>query len=75
MIPKDNNSYNIFVLSLPRRGKLMNIVGWFEIYVDDIEKGKEFYQKVFQTELKPLSNPGIDCGRASETEEKRALEI
>ena len=38
----------------------MNMVGWFEIYVDDIEKGKEFYQKVFQTELQQLSNPGID---------------
>ncbi len=38
----------------------MNMVGWFEIYVDDIEKGKQFYQSVFKTELKPLSNPGID---------------
>ena len=36
----------------------MNMVGWFEIYVDDIEKAKNFYQTVFQTELKPLQNPG-----------------
>ena len=39
----------------------MNPIGWFEIYVDDINKAKDFYQKVFATELKPLSNPGIDA--------------
>lgn len=39
----------------------MNMVGWFEIYVDDIEKAKKFYQNVFQTELTKLSNPGIDA--------------
>lgn len=38
----------------------MNIVGWFEIYVDDIEKAKAFYQTVFQTQLKPLTGPSID---------------
>lgn len=36
----------------------MNRVGWFEIYVDDIEKAKAFYQQVFDTELKPLVNDG-----------------
>ena len=35
-----------------------NPVGWFEIYVDDIEKGKRFYQDVFQTELTELKPPG-----------------
>jgi uncharacterized protein len=39
----------------------VNIVGWFEIYVDDIDKAKDFYQNVFKTELKPLHNPGIDA--------------
>ena len=39
----------------------MNAVGWFEIYVDDIEKGKDFYQKVFQVELSSLTNPGIEA--------------
>jgi predicted enzyme related to lactoylglutathione lyase len=39
----------------------MNMVGWFEIYVDDMEKAKNFYQKVFQVELKPLVNPGTQA--------------
>lgn len=37
------------------------MIGWFEIYVDDIHKAKDFYQKVFQTELKPLVNPGTEA--------------
>ena len=38
-----------------------NMVGWFEIYVDDLSKAKEFYQKVFQVELKPITNPGTEA--------------
>ena len=38
----------------------MNPVGWFEIYVDDIEKAKSFYQDVFQVKLETLTNPGIE---------------
>ena len=38
-----------------------NAVGWFEIYVDNMAEAKEFYQQVFQVELIPLSNPGIDA--------------
>lgn len=26
-----------------------NLVGWFEIYVDDMDRAKTFYQTVFQT--------------------------
>jgi hypothetical protein len=37
-----------------------NPVGWFEIYVDDIEKAKRFYQDVFHVELSKLSPPGAD---------------
>lgn len=40
---------------------MKNPVGWFEIYVNNIEDAKKFYQTVFQTELTPLSNPGIDA--------------
>lgn len=29
-----------------QKGK--NIAGWFEIYVDDMERAKDFYQHVFQ---------------------------
>ncbi len=39
----------------------MNPVGWFEIYVDDINAAKEFYQNVFQVELSQLMNPGIEA--------------
>lgn len=39
---------------------MKNPVGWFEIYVDDIEKAKDFYQKVFQTELTNISPDGAD---------------
>lgn len=31
-----------------------NPVGWFEIYVQDIERAKTFYEFVFQTELEKL---------------------
>ena len=37
-----------------------NPVGWFEIYVDDLEKAKRFYQDVFQTELSRVTPPGAD---------------
>ena len=36
----------------------MNPVGWFEIYVDDMERAKEFYQKVFNCTLEKVSNVG-----------------
>ena len=37
-----------------------NPVGWFEIYVDDMEKAKRFYQDVFQAELTRVSPEGAD---------------
>jgi predicted enzyme related to lactoylglutathione lyase len=33
-----------------------NPVGWFEIYVQDIERAKRFYETVFQTKLEKLDN-------------------
>jgi uncharacterized protein len=37
--------------------KKSNIVGWFEIYVEDMERAKKFYQSVFQRgEFMDLSN-------------------
>lgn len=32
-------------------------VGWFEIYVQDIERAKKFYEEVFQVELTDLDDP------------------
>ena len=34
-----------------------NPVGWFEIYVQDLQRAKKFYETVFETELKPLRSP------------------
>lgn len=37
--------------------KKQNVVGWFEIYVDDLARAKDFYAKVFQYgEFMDLSN-------------------
>ncbi len=34
-----------------------NPVGWFEIYVQDIERAKKFYESVFETTLNKLNAP------------------
>lgn len=34
-----------------------NTVGWFEIYVQDIEKAKKFYGEVFQVEFQDMNDP------------------
>lgn len=34
-----------------------NPVGWFEIYVEDLERAAAFYQTVFQVELATLALP------------------
>lgn len=37
-----------------------NPVGWFEIYVDDINRAKSFYQCVFNKTLERLESPDIE---------------
>ncbi len=37
-----------------------NPVGWFEIYVQDMERAKSFYEAVLQTKLQRLDSPGMD---------------
>jgi len=37
-----------------------NPVGWFEIYVQDMERAQKFYTSVFQAELERLNSPGMD---------------
>ena len=37
-----------------------NPVGWFEIYVHDIDRAKTFYESVFQGKLEKLNNPNDD---------------
>ena len=34
-----------------------NPVGWFEIYVDDMQRAKNFYEKVLQVNLELLGDP------------------
>src|SRR3989442_15910493 len=33
---------------------------WFEIYVQDTNRAKKFYESVFQGKLEQLNNPGLD---------------
>ena len=39
--------------------KIKNPVVWFEIYVDDLERAKTFYEKVLNTKLIELSMPDL----------------
>ncbi|WP_293004777.1 VOC family protein [Nitrosomonas sp.] len=34
-----------------------NPVGWFEIYVQDMDRAKRFYESVFQVQLERLNSP------------------
>jgi uncharacterized protein len=37
-----------------------NPVGWFEIYVQDMERAKKFYETVLQTTLQKLNSPEVE---------------
>ena len=37
-----------------------NPVGWFEIYVQDIDRAKKFYESVFQVKLERLNSPDLE---------------
>ena len=37
-----------------------NPVNWFEIYVQDMERAKTFYESVFDIKLTPLNSPVIE---------------
>ena len=37
-----------------------NPVGWFEIYVQDLDRAKKFYESVFQLKLERLNSPEIE---------------
>ena len=37
-----------------------NNVGWFEIYVDDMERARGFYKAVIGVKLEKLESPGIE---------------
>jgi predicted enzyme related to lactoylglutathione lyase len=46
-----------------------NPVGWFEIYVQDMERAKKFYETVFQIKLEKLNNPSIEMWGFSQSME------
>ncbi|WP_298856957.1 VOC family protein [uncultured Sulfitobacter sp.] len=35
----------------------MNAVGWFDIYVDDLDQAVAFYQEMLGTKLEPMGDP------------------
>ena len=35
----------------------MRAIGWFDIYVDDVERARRFYETVLDTELSPMEDP------------------
>jgi predicted enzyme related to lactoylglutathione lyase len=37
-----------------------NAVCWFEIYVQNLDRARKFYETVFQVKLEKLNSPGID---------------
>jgi len=37
-----------------------NPVGWFEIYVQDLDRAKTFYESVFQLKLEKLNTPELE---------------
>lgn len=37
-----------------------NLIVWCEIYVQDMDRAKSFYESVFQMKLEKLENPGMD---------------
>jgi len=41
-------------------GMMKNPAGWFEIYVDDMRRAKQFYESVFEVELGKLEGPDLD---------------
>lgn len=36
-----------------------NPVGWFEIYVQEMERARVFYESTFAVKLEPLPSPGL----------------
>lgn len=38
-----------------------NVVGWFEIYVDDMKRARAFYEAVFEAKLESLAPEGSEA--------------
>lgn len=42
---------------------MMSKVGWFDIYVDDMDRAQEFYETVLQTTLQTMDDPTDPTGK------------
>ncbi|WP_222937309.1 VOC family protein [Cytophaga sp. FL35] len=40
--------------------EIKNPVGWFEIYVDDMDRAQKFYENILQVQLEILTDPTED---------------
>lgn len=57
----DLYSFLLTKISFYRADNMMaNPVGWFEIYVDNIDRAKKFYESVFSVSLERLHSPEIE---------------
>jgi uncharacterized protein len=36
---------------------MQNAIGWFDLYVDDLDRAAKFYEAVFQRTLEPIGDP------------------
>jgi predicted enzyme related to lactoylglutathione lyase len=49
---------DFFTTVLRKEQSMNNPVGWFEIYVDDMARARQFYEAVFGVQLQPLEGGG-----------------
>lgn len=49
----DRHTHNQMEMTMTK----MNAVGWFDIYVDDLNRAVEFYEAVMGNKLEPMGDP------------------
>jgi len=49
---------------------MKNPVGWFEIYVQDMDRAKKFYKSVFEVDFEKLESPDIEMWAFPSDKEK-----
>ena len=53
----------------------MNAVGWFDIYVDDLDRAVGFYEAMLDTKLEPMPDPSGEMQMMSFPTEMTALSL
>ncbi len=54
--------YLVYIIQNQQKMEVKNPVGWFEIYVDDIERAQKFYENLLQVKLDNLADPNEQSG-------------